>query len=53
MTEKYKRIINNNEKNIAAKEALKFLNSLKITCSEKIVGTLLEDYVERWIEITD
>ena len=53
MTEKYKRIINNNEKNIAAKDALKFLNSLKITYSEKIVGTLLEDYVERWIEITD
>ena len=53
MIEKYKRIINNNEKNIAAKDALKFLNSLKTTCSEKIVGTLLEDYVEIWIEITD
>ena len=26
---------------------------MKTTCSEKIVGTLLEDYVERWIEITD
>ena len=33
MIEKYKRIINNNEKNIAAKDALKFLNSLKTTCS--------------------
>ena len=32
---------------------MKFLNSFKITCSEKIVGTLLEDYVEIWIEITD
>ena len=53
MIEKYNRIINNNEKNIAAKDALKFLNSLKTKCSEKIVGTLLEDYVERWIEITD
>ena len=52
MIGKYKRIINNNEKNIAAKDALKFLNSLKTKCSEKI-GTLLEDYVERWIEITD
>ena len=51
MIEKYKRIINNNEKNIAAKDALKFLNSLKTT--EKTVGTLLEDYVERWIETTD
>ena len=52
MIEKYKRIINNNE-NIAAKDALKFLNSLKTTCSEKIVGTLREDYVKRWIETTD
>ena len=32
---------------------MKFLNSFKITCSEKIVGTLLEDHVEIWIEITD
>ena len=53
MTEKYKRMINNNEKNIAAKDALKFLNSLKTKWSEKIVDILLEDYVERWIEITD
>ena len=53
MTEKYKRIINNNEKNIAAKDALKFLNYLKTKCSEKIVVTLLENYVERQIEITD
>ena len=53
MTEKYKRMINNNEKNIAAKDALKFLNSLKTKSSEKIVDMLLEDYVERWIEITD
>ena len=51
MIEKHKRIINN-EKNVAAKDGLKFLNSLKTKCSEKI-GTLLEDYVERWIEITD
>ena len=29
MTEKYKRIISNNEKNITAKDALKFSNSLK------------------------
>ena len=42
MVEKYKRIINNNEKNVAAKDALKFLNSLKTTCSEKIVGTFLK-----------
>ena len=47
MTEKYKRMINNNQKNIAAKDALKFLNSLKTKCSEKIVDMLLEDYVER------
>ena len=26
---------------------------MKTTCSEKIAGTLLEDYVERWIQITD
>ena len=26
---------------------------MKTKCSEKIAGTLLEDYVERWIEITD
>ena len=32
---------------------MKFLNSLKTTCSEKIVGTLLEDYVKRWIETTN
>ena len=32
---------------------MKFLNSLKTKCYEKIVGTLLEDYVEKWIEITD
>ena len=51
--EKYKTIINNNERNIAGKDALKFLNSLKTKCYEKIVGTLLENYVERWIEITD
>ena len=37
MIEKYKKIINNNEKNIAAKDAIKFLNSLKTTCSAKIV----------------
>ena len=53
MTEKYKRIISNNEKNITAKDALKFSNSLKKTCFDKIVGALLEDYVERWIEIPD
>ena len=53
MIEKYKRIINNNEKNITAKDALKFSNSLKKACFDKIVGTLLEDYVERWIEIPD
>ena len=33
--------------------ALKFLNSLKTACSEKIVGMLLKYYVEIWIEITD
>ena len=32
---------------------MKFLNSLKRTCSEKIVGMLLENYVESWTEITD
>ena len=53
MIEKYKRIINNNEKNAAAKDALKFLNSLPTTGSVKIVSMLLEDYVERWIEVTD
>ena len=48
MIEKY-----NNEKNTAAKHALKFLNSLPTTCSVKIVSMLLEDYVERLIEIPD
>ena len=32
---------------------MKFFNSLKTTCFEKIVDTLLEDYVEKRIEITD
>ena len=53
MIEKYRRIITSNEKNIAAKDALKFWNSLKTKCSEEIVAALLEHYVERWIEITD
>ena len=53
MIEKYKTIINNNEKNAAAKDALKFLNSLPTAGSVKIVSMLLEDYVERWIEVTD
>ena len=51
MNGKYKRITDYYEKNIAAKGALKFLNSLKTTCFEKIVGTLLEDYVEKLIEV--
>ena len=40
MIEKFKKIISNNEKNVAAKDAL------KVTYSEKVIGTLLEDYVK-------
>ena len=51
MIEKYKRTINNNERNIAAKDALKFFNSWKIACSEKIAGTLLEECGRLVIEV--
>ena len=53
LIEKYKGIINNNEKKYCCKRCLEFFNYLKTTCSEKIVGMLLEYYAEISIEITD
>ena len=38
-------------KKYCCKRRLEIFKSLKTTCFEKIVGTLLEDYVEKLIEV--